>query len=79
MKFRNQARLCLAVYHFEAHIMRSLFFKILDYRTSEKFNSNAAVRCKSLYSHFSLFIIFDLCRVYTCRFDNQVPNGKLVK
>jgi len=19
------------------------------------------------------------CRVYTCRFDNQVPNGKLVK
>jgi len=20
-----------------------------------------------------------LCRVYTCRFDNQVPNGRLVK
>jgi len=25
---------------------------------------------------FRLFILY---RVYTCRFDNQVPNGKLVK
>jgi len=32
MKFRNQARLCLAIFHFEAHIMLSLFFKVLDYR-----------------------------------------------
>jgi len=32
MKFWNQARLCLTIYHFEAHIMLSLFFKVLDYR-----------------------------------------------
>jgi len=24
-------------------------------------------------------ILILLCRVYTCRFNNQVPNGKLVK
>jgi len=23
--------------------------------------------------------MINFCRVYTCRFDNQVPNGKLVK
>jgi len=32
MKFRNQARLCLAIYHFETHIMLSLYFKVLNYR-----------------------------------------------
>jgi len=30
MKFWNQARLCLAIYHFEAHIMLSVFFKVLE-------------------------------------------------
>jgi len=24
-------------------------------------------------------LFFNWCRVYTCRFDNQVPNAKLVK
>jgi len=28
---------------------------------------------------FQWRIKVDLCRVYTCRFDNQVPNEKLVK
>jgi len=58
MKFRNQVRLCLAVYHFEAHIMLSLFLKVLDCRLGEQFNSNAVVKPKSRFSHFYSFIIY---------------------
>jgi len=47
MKFRNQARLCLAVFDFGAHIM----FKFSRYRTRlpvwEKFYSNVAAKCQS--------------------------------
>jgi len=60
MKFRNQTRLCLAIYHFEAHIMLSLFFQGTGQPAWEKFNSNAAVKRISFFSHFYSFIIFNL-------------------
>jgi len=60
MKFRNQARLCLAIYHFKAHIMLMINFS--RYRNTgtvfKKFNSNVAVKCESLFSNFYWFINF---------------------
>jgi len=41
MKFRNQARLCLAVFD----------FKVLDYRY-KKTNSNVAAKCGYIFSDF---------------------------
>jgi len=39
MKFRNQARLCLAIYDFDARIMLSLCsFKVPDYQYEKKFS-----------------------------------------
>jgi len=33
-----------------------------------------------IYKYFDVVrTLFSLCRVYTCRFDNQIPNEKLVK
>jgi len=34
MKFRNQARLCLAIYDFEARIMISLMLNFSRYQTT---------------------------------------------
>jgi len=49
MEFRIQARLCLAIYYFESHIMLAYvyLFKVPDYRW-EKFNSNEAATFESL-------------------------------
>jgi len=49
-KFRNQARLCLAIYDFEAHIMLSLCltFQGIGILVWEKLNSNVAAKCESL-------------------------------
>jgi len=46
MKFRNQARLCLATYDFEARIMLSLGLTFQGTKLSvwEKFNSNVAAK-----------------------------------
>jgi len=46
MKFRNQARLCLAIYDFEARIMLSLSlnFQGTGLPVWEKFNSNVAAK-----------------------------------
>jgi len=54
MKFRNQTRLCLAIYDFEARIMLSLCLTFQDTRLRiwEKFNSNVAAKCESLFSDF---------------------------
>jgi len=54
MKFQNQARLCLAIYHFEAHIMLSLCltFQGTGLLVWEKINFNVAVKGKSLSSDF---------------------------
>jgi len=48
MKFRNQARLCLAIYDFEAHIMLSLTFQGAGLPACKKFNSNMIAKCESL-------------------------------
>jgi len=58
MKFRNQARLCLAIYDFEPQIMLSLCLTFLGTRlpVCEKFNSNVAAKCDSL----NLMISIDL-------------------
>jgi len=50
MKFRNQARLCLAIYDFEVHIMLSLCLTFQGARLPvwKKFNSNVIARCESL-------------------------------
>jgi len=37
MKFQNQAHLCLAIYHFETHIMLSLFFKVASLMNTYNF------------------------------------------
>jgi len=54
MKFRNQARLCLAVSDFEAHIMPSLYltFQGTGLPVWEKFNSNVAANAEYLFSDF---------------------------
>jgi len=62
MKFRNQARLCLAVtFDFEAHIMLSLYltFQGTGYRYGEKFNSIMWLRIKISVNIF-LVISIDL-------------------
>jgi len=58
MKFRNQARLCLAVFDFEAHSMLSLCFTFQGTRlpVCEKFNSNVAAKCEFIFSDFDWFI-----------------------
>jgi len=54
MKFRDQARLCLAVSEFEAHIMPSLCltFRITGLSVWKNFNSNVAAKGKCLISDF---------------------------
>jgi len=54
MKFRNQARLSLAVSDFEAHIMLSLCltFQGTELPASKKFNSNVAANDEYLFSDF---------------------------
>jgi len=54
MKFRNQARLCLAVSDFEAHIMLRLCltFQGSGLPVLEKFNSNVAANGEYLFSDF---------------------------
>jgi len=54
MKFRIQARLCLAVYDFEVRIMLSLFLTFQGTRlpVGEKFNSNVAAKCEYTFSDF---------------------------
>jgi len=55
MKFRIQARLCLAIYDFEARIMLSLTFQGARLPVREKFNSNVAAKCEYIFSHFYLY------------------------
>jgi len=54
MKFRNQARLCLAVFYFEAHIMLSLCLTFQGTRLPawKKFNSNVAANGEYLFNDF---------------------------
>jgi len=54
MKFRNQARLCLAVSDFEANIMLSLCltFQGTGLLGWEIFNSNVAANGEYLFSDF---------------------------
>jgi len=54
MKFRIQARLCLAVCDFEAHIMLSLCltFQVTRLPGWKKFNSNVAAKCENIFSDF---------------------------
>jgi len=58
MKFRIQARLCLAIYDFEAHIMLSLCLTFQDTRlpVREKFNSNVAAKYEYIFSDFYCFV-----------------------
>jgi len=58
MKFRKQARLCLAIHDFKAHIMLSLCltFQGTGLPVWEKFNSNMAAKCEYLFSDFYWFI-----------------------
>jgi len=58
MKFQIQARLCLAIYDFEARIMLSLCLTFQGTRLPvwEKFNSNVAPKCKYIFSDFYWFI-----------------------
>jgi len=48
MKFRNQVRLCLAIYNFEAHIMLSLYLtfqgSLPGYRYGKNLTPNAAAK-----------------------------------
>jgi len=50
MKFWNQARFCLGVFDFEAHIMLSccLTFQGGGLAVWEKFNSDVAAKCEVL-------------------------------
>jgi len=54
MKFRIQARLCLAIYDFEARIMLSLCITFQGTRlpVREKFNSNVVAKCEYIFSDF---------------------------
>jgi len=54
MKFRNQARLCLAVSDYEAHIMLSicLTFEGTGLPVWKNFNSNVAAKGEYLFSDF---------------------------
>jgi len=58
MKFRIEARLCLAIYDFEVHIMLNLCltFKGTRLPVWEKFNSNVAAKCEYILSDFYWFI-----------------------
>jgi len=52
MKFRNQARLCLAVFDFKAYSMLSLCLTFQGTRLPvwENFNSNVAAKCEYIFS-----------------------------
>jgi len=54
MKFRNQARLCLAIFDLEAYNMLSLCltFQGTGLPVWEKFNSNVATKGEYLFSDF---------------------------
>jgi len=55
MKFRDQARLCLAIYDFEAHIMLSMFltFQGAGLSVWKKFNfAPMWLRSMNLFSDF---------------------------
>jgi len=60
MKFRNHARLCLAIYDFEARIMLSfcLTFQGAGLPVWEKLNSNMAAKCESVSKFRDLLINF---------------------
>jgi len=50
------------------------FFHLMIYQ------SQLCDNCKFISFTKNIFeIFFKLCRIYTCRFDNQVPKGKLLK
>jgi len=51
MEFWNQARLCLAIYNFEARIMLSLYLTFQGTRLLkwEKLNYNVAAKSESVY------------------------------
>jgi len=55
MKFRNQARLCLAIYDFEAHIMLSicLTFQGAELQVWKQFNFTMWLRSVNIFSDFS--------------------------
>jgi len=59
MKFRIQARLCLAICDFVARNMLSLCLTFQDTRLLvwENFNSNAAAKCEYVFSDFYWCII----------------------
>jgi len=63
MKFRNQTRLCLAIYDFEARIMLSLCLTFQGLPVREKFNSNVAAKCEYIFSDFLL--IYKLSQRYS--------------
>jgi len=58
MKFWIQARLCLAIYDFEARIMLilCLTFQVTRLPVWEKFNFNVAAKCEYIFSDFYWFI-----------------------
>jgi len=58
MKFRNQARLCLAVFDFEVHSMLSLCLTIQGTRLPvwENFPSKVVAKCEHIFSDFCWFI-----------------------
>jgi len=58
MKFRIQARLCLAIYDFEARITLSLCLSFQGTRLPvwEKFNFNVADKCEYIFSDFYWYI-----------------------
>jgi len=49
MKFRNQARLCLAIHDFEGHIMLSL---CLTFQSTGLSDTNADAKCEFRFSDF---------------------------
>jgi len=54
MKFRNQARLCSAVFDFEVIVCLAYvkLFKVPDYWYEKTFNSNVAAKCEYIFSDF---------------------------
>jgi len=56
MKFWNQARLCLAIFDFEASIILSLCLIIQGIKLWEKFNTRLVTKCEYLFSDFYRFV-----------------------
>jgi len=68
MKFRNQARICLAIYDFEAHMMLSLFLTFLSYRTTrasaENFSGGEGNGKKDLKIVLLSFYLLYICTMF---------------